>query len=482
VKKADMTDRPDKPIDLRELAPLAPELALALASVSSDIAMVIDPAGVIQSVSLGNPKLSEATSGWVGRHWSDTVTQGSRAKVDQLIDEACVAGLARRREVSLLANSGSDIPMAYSAIRLGESGPLIAAGRDMRAIAAIQQHFIQTQQEMEQTYWSRRQSEARYRLLFQVATDAVLVVDALTLQVVEANPAAADLLGVAQDSLAGSEASLAMDAAFQPAFLELLTTARTTGQPAEIRSRMAGGITTVAVAATPFRADNSLLLMVRVRPLDGVQGGSPRVQPAEFVEKMPDAVVVTDSSGGILMANPAFARLCERGGETQLKGRRVDAVLAELAPYMSRLVGEARRRGLAGPLKVVLNTGALPAITVEVVATMLDEGDQECIGLKLRILRAEEVPHSSATEELNRALSLLMVQLGEANLDVLVDRAGLLVQKHLLKSACERAQGDAATAAATLGLSVAELQRRLRESDLPDLDGPSESAPSGFLN
>lgn len=476
-----MTDRPDKPINLQGLAPLAPELALALATVSSDVALVMDATGVIQSVSLGNTQLSDATRDWVGRHWSDTVAKSSRAKVDQLIGEASTAGLARRREVSLMADGVAGIPMAYSAIRLGEDGPLIAAGRDLRAIAAIQQHFIETQQELEQSYWSRRQREARYRLLFQVATDAVLVVDALSLNVVEANPAAVELLGGTVDTLVDSAALRWIEPGWQPAFSELLVTARTTGRPSEIRSRLAHGGAKVAVAATPFRADNTLLLMVRVRPADMMEHPG-AAHPAELVEKMPDAVVVTDSNGAILMANPAFARLCETGAELPLKGQRVDAVLAELEPYMARLVGDARRRGLAGPVTVTLRSADLSALRVDVVATMLDEGDQECIGLKLRLLRSDPPPLARATDELSRALGLLMAQLGEEKLDLIVDRAARLVQRHLLASALDRAEGDRAMAAQTLGISINELEGRLFEIGLDDLSVAVEPKPGGFLN
>lgn len=473
--KANMTDRPDKSMDLRELAPLAPELALALATISSDIALVINSDGVIQSVSVCDAKLTEATSDWVGRHWGDTVTKESRAKVDQLLEEACTAGLTRRREVSLLSQSGADIPMAYSAVRLGNGGPLIAAGRDMRAIAAIQQHFIQTQQEMEQSYWARRQAESRYRLLFQVATDAVLVVDALTMQVVDANQAATDLFGLPLESLVGIDAARSFDPTSHPAFTELLTSTRTTGLPAEIRARIAGSAALVAVAATPFRADNALLLMVRARPLET----SLQQDPVQFVEQTPDAVVITDSSGNILMANPAFARLCDASGATQLKGRRIDAVLAGLAPHLPKLISEAQRKGLAGPLPVALDA---PAMSVEVVATMLDEGDQSCIGLTLRTLRLPVLPTDGFDDELGLELANLTSRLGELKLTDLLISASQMIERHLLRVAFERANGNAEVAAKVLGLPLPVLERQLFELGLQREEGTHGVPPSGFLN
>ncbi len=48
---------------------------------------------------------------------------------------------------------------------------------------------------MERDYSRLRHVETRYRLLFQVTSEAVLVVDAATHKVLEANPAAAQLFG-----------------------------------------------------------------------------------------------------------------------------------------------------------------------------------------------------------------------------------------------------------------------------------------------
>ena len=47
---------------------------------------------------------------------------------------------------------------------------------------------------MERDHWKRHQADARYRQLFQVATDAMMVVDALTMTIFDANRAGARLL------------------------------------------------------------------------------------------------------------------------------------------------------------------------------------------------------------------------------------------------------------------------------------------------
>jgi transcriptional regulator PpsR len=478
-----MNNRPDKPLDLGGLAPHATVLASALATVATDIALVIDSAGVIQNVSTAHTELSRAASGWVGQHWGDTVSQESRRKVEQLLDEAGEAGVSRKREVNLVADAGASIPMAYTAIRLGAGGPLIAVGRDLGAIAAIQQRFVQSQQDMEQTYWKKRQAESRYRLLFQVATDAVLVVDALTLQIVEANEAAARLFHLPATALVGCGADAGIDAGSRPVFHELLVTARTTGQPAEVRARVATSLGLISVAATPFRAESSLLLMVRARAVELPHPAQPATRDlTDFVDRTAEAVVVTDSSGNILMANPAFTRMCERTGETQVKGRRLDEALRSLSSLMPGLLAEVRRRGLAGPLNARVGEGPLPALDIDIVATLLEEGDQECIGFTLRPREARPLPLQLSVDELVKAFTQLTSLLGSLPLADLMTEATHLAERHLVNSALEHANGNRAIAAEVLGIGLNDLGMRMRHLDLLPRDSGGGKLPPPLLN
>ena len=147
--------------------------AEAFVSLASDIALVLDASGVVLNVAQGGAApLAPAAHEWIGRAWVDTVTGDTRAKVHALLKDMASTGIARRREVNHPSATGVDIPVAYTAMQLGEHGPVLVVGRDLRAVAAIQQRFVDAQREMERGYWRTRQSESRYRLLFQVANDA----------------------------------------------------------------------------------------------------------------------------------------------------------------------------------------------------------------------------------------------------------------------------------------------------------------------
>ena len=483
-----MSPSPPDMADLGALAGLAPALATTFASIASDIALVIDADGVIRSVALGDAPISRQVGHWVGLPFIDTVTQGTRGKITQLLDEVDATGVSRRREVNLPGAEGLEIPVAFAAIRLGANGPVLAVGRDLRAIAAIQQRFVEAQQELERDYWRQRQAEGRYRLLFQVATDAVMVVDATSLTIVEANRAAAELFGCAADQLVGLAATVGIDPASRPAVDQLLVTARSTGRPAEIRARLGAQspallMPLVDVSATPFRTaaegSSQQLLLVRVRSAEPRSGDTTH-RFSQFVENTPDAVVITDSAGRVHSANQAFMNLCPAGlTDAQLRGRTLSEVLGDPSHRLAALVGEVRRNGIASHVRAPVGSlggerAGATALEVEVSAALLAEGDQECIGFTLRrqdALAALPVP---PLDGLVAAIETLAAQLGRVSLPELMQEATHVAERHLIQTALERSRGQVATAAAWLGITVDSLVLRLRRHGLavPGLDGP----------
>ena len=75
-------------------------------------------------------------------------------------------------------------------MRAGIPGRIVAFGRDLRAVSSLQRRLVDAQQSMERDYVRIRHVETRYRLLFQMASDAVLIVDDAAHKVMDSNPAA----------------------------------------------------------------------------------------------------------------------------------------------------------------------------------------------------------------------------------------------------------------------------------------------------
>jgi hypothetical protein len=146
--------------DLAALSAWAPELAETFVALASDIALVLEEQGLIRKVAQHPERPLVVANDWVGRHWADTVRDDSRAKVEQMLADVAATGIARRREINHpQAAPAQSLALAYTAIRLGEQGPILAVGHDLRAQAEMQQRFLAAQQALEQSYWQSRQHE-----------------------------------------------------------------------------------------------------------------------------------------------------------------------------------------------------------------------------------------------------------------------------------------------------------------------------------
>jgi hypothetical protein len=153
-------DRPPDPLggaghpaDLQVLAAWAPEIADTFVALSCDIALVIDGSGRIVNLAQHGAH-PIAPVAWVGQVWLDTVSSDSQVKVEQMLAEVAAAGQARRRELNHPEAVGGPTPVAYSAARLGDQGPTLAIGHDLRAQAALQQRFLAAQEALERSYWN----------------------------------------------------------------------------------------------------------------------------------------------------------------------------------------------------------------------------------------------------------------------------------------------------------------------------------------
>ena len=437
-----MNDTAGTAPDLGALSHWAPELARTFVSLASDIALVIDDSGVIRNVAQGHTEpIAPGASDWIGRPWVDTVSLNTRLKVEHLLSEVSTRGIARRREVNHTLTAGSSLPVAYTAIRLGANGPVLAVGRDLRSIAAIQQRFIDSQQDLERAYWKARQAESHYRLLFQVATDAVLVIDPQTLLILEANQAAARLFDCLPEQMTGRHATFGFESRSRNAMTELLTNALSTGQTGEIRARLLASTAQASVAATAFRSGDTTRLLVRVRSVDADptsrESGMTLARPVIDAQ---DSVVVTDSSGRVLVANPAFVGLLNLPDETAARGRYLSDWLGLPDRPLLQLVAQVRREGIVRRS----NSWAWPELggaaqPVEVSAMLLTEGDQECIGFTVHPLAAEAAPDAAALPgALTEGLALLAAQTGVLPLPDVLREATALVEQHFRQLAARR--------------------------------------------
>ena len=296
-----------------------------MADRDADVALVVDKSGVIRDVAIGSEDLSKAgLGGWVGVAWTDTVTSDSRHKVEELMREAALKLPTRWREVNHIAPGGGHVPMRYSALQVRDDGRVVAFGRDLRPLANLQQQFVDAQMSIERDYARLRQTEFRYRLLFQIASEAIIIADATTSCITEVNPAALALIGEPSKKIAAQTLIELIDAADAPALQDLLATVRSTGAGESIPVRLAGLDRKVIFSASFFRQGSCALILARLSPvetqaLESTQKANARL--VKIMEGLPDGFVVTDLDARILTANTAFLDFTQLSNQEQARGQ-----------------------------------------------------------------------------------------------------------------------------------------------------------------
>ena len=462
----------------KTLGDLNAEAAAKLIAAAADIALVVDSKGVIRDVAIGGDSLAvEGWDKWIGLRWIDTVTVESRVKIEDMLREAVGAKqYPRSRQVNHASKQGNDVPIRYSAIEVGENGRIVAVGRDMRAVAALQQRLVETQQTMEREYSRLRQAETRYRLLFQIADEAVLVIDAASMKIIESNPAAIRLLSAAAKRLGGRSFPDLFDANGAKSIHAHLSAVLSSGRSADVIVKLSEGAQEFVVTASMFRQENVSYFLVRLWPV----GAGRNVAVAErsrifdFVNMLPDGFVVTDFDCKILKVNSTFLEICQIASEAQTIGQSLDRWLGRHDVDVKVLAHNLKERGAIRNFSTVIRGDFGAYEDVEVSAVSVADGEAPSLGFTIRLADRRTAPIISGNRNLPRSVEQMTELVGRVSMKELVRDTTDIIEKLCIEAALELTGDNRASAAEMLGLSRQSLYSKLRRLGLGDLDGDDD--------
>jgi transcriptional regulator PpsR len=450
------------------------ETAAHLVGAVADIALVLEGDGTVRDVAFGSDELADELDGtWIGRSWSELVAPDSRGKVADLLREAARSGVTRWRHVNHPAPRGGDLPILYCAVPVGGQGRIVALGREQRAAATLQQRLVDVQQSMEREYGRLRQLELRYRILFETAGEAILVVDAASRRIVEANPAAARLLGEPASRLVGRTFPDGLQPASTETVQALLASVRATGRGEEVRAAAEDGETRLVVAAQLFRQEGTALFLIRLTPLgaDG-SGASPpaaRSPVADLAQHAPDGLVVTGSDGRIVSANAAFLDMVQIPTEAQAKGESLERWLGRPGVDLNVLIANLRQHGTVRLYATTLRGEYGASMEIEVSAVTVPADGQAMLGFVIRNVGRRAPEPSRAARQLPRSVEQLTELVGRVPLKDLVRETTDVIERLCIEAALELTGDNRASAAEILGLSRQSLYVKLRRYGLGDL-------------
>lgn len=468
----------------KSLEALDAQGAASLIEAAADIALVLDRRGVIQDISVSLEDLPpDSYAGWKGRPWQDVVTLESRPKVESLLGDAATGETRRWRHINHPLERGADLPMLYSAVRMGNKGRMVAFGRDLRALSSLQQRLVDAQHTLERDYWRLRHVETRYRLLFDMAAEAILVVDAGTSKVVEANPAALELLGLPSRRVTGQTFPLGLPDKGLRDVNAMLAKVRSTGRSDEVRVRQTPG--DLIISATQFTQENAKLMLVRMRPARQA-GAAPVTSTAkarqafiQVVERAPDGFVVTDFDGRVLMANAAFVELTQSASEEQVQGQSLDRWLGRPGVDLSVMLATLRQQGSVRLFASSLRGDQGAQADVEISAVAVADGDPPCLGFTVRHVGRRLGGDTQAGKSAPRSVEQLTQLVGRMPLKDLVRESTDLIEQLCIEAALKLTQNNRASAAEMLGLSRQSLYVKLHRHGLGDLGADNDQSSQG---
>ena len=449
-------------------ADLDAEAAAKLISAASDVALLLGPDGVVADIAFGSEELSKAVEGnWAGRKWLDTVSADSRSKVEALLQEAATNEITRWRQINHPSADGrSSVLVQYCALRIGPAGRVIAVGRNLLPLVELQQRLVSAQQSLERDYWRLRQVETRYRMLFQMASEAVLIVDAATGRIEESNPTANELLGDEGHSLVGETFPLGLDAASESTSQMLLSRLRKSGRSEKIDIGLARAAGRHELTVSPLRQGDDVLFLVRVSNAEAAVANSAlpeaRTRLLKLVDSAPDGVVVTDAEGHVLTANAAFLEMAQLTTEDQARGALLGQWLGRRgAVDFEVLIANLRRHQAIRLFSTSLSGEHGLSVDVEVSAITVN-GDGTTFGFVVRDVGRRLAPPQAEKGTSSRTVEQLMELVGRVPLKELVRESTDLIEKLCIEAALELSGHNRASAAELLGLSRQSLYVKLR--------------------
>lgn len=458
------------------LAGLDSQTAASLISAAADVALILDEHGVIQDVAFGNDELRHGHQDWLGKPWLQTVTIESRPKVEEMLSEAVSSGSAKWRHINHPSADSADLALLYTIVPLSrEAGPhrSVAFGRDLRSQVALQQRLVSAQLSMERDYWRLRHVETRYRLLFQVAAEAVLILDATTEKLEEANPAAYKLLGD-KSRVANWTLTQSLDSLSVPAVLQMFAALRLRGRADPITVCFSDSPDVYTLSGSLFRQENSTHFLVRVTPL------KPTVSSTEsaltqmllrVIDSAPDAFVVTDMDGRVLTVNRAFLELTQLASEALVRGELLQKWLGRSGVDMNVLISNLRQRGTVRLFATTLQGEYGSTAEVEISAASVTTGDQPCLGFTIRDIGRRLTNEPALTsKDLPRTAGQMTELVGRVPLRDIVRETTDLIEELCIQAALELTGDNRAAAAEMLGLSRQSLYVKLKRFGVGDLE------------
>ncbi|MEL6187595.1 MAG: transcriptional regulator PpsR, partial [Myxococcota bacterium] len=349
---------------------------------------------------------------------------------------------------------------------------------DLREIANLQQQLVGAQQTMEREYARLRHLETRYRLLFQISTEPVLIAETSSDRISEVNPAAAELFGETTDRLVGRNLASVFSTEAWPQMRSMLDEVKVTGASRDVQVGLPFSETTVRASASLFRRESSSFYLVRLNAA-GAGGESLAGEDSRLLEVLrglPDAFVLIDSERRVIAVNGSFLDLAQLATEQQARRASLEDWLGRPGVDLNILMANLREHGSVRNFATVLRGQFGSVEEVEVSGVAATTGTEPCYGFMIRPVISRFDLETPLGGELPSSVQQLTGMVGRVPLKEIIRRTTDVIESLCIEAALEVSGDNRASAAQMLGLSRQSLYAKLRRHGIGDLDGGSSDS------
>lgn len=433
-----------------------------------DVALVIDQDGVIKDIAGERDSISRLRAkDWSGRRLEDVVGPASRAKISQIINGSTPNDSDVSYVVDHPVADDESIHVRYCAITSGTRHGTVLLGRDFSAGRALQNRLLDSQQSIEHRFERQRQDEARYRMLFQIASDAIVVVDAASGKIMEANQASVEFLGSEVRGTNGRRFSALFGKSDRAAIEDLLSKVQNSGSPSTVRASLNHSSKPVLVRVTLCRTGETSTFLIQLENTERTdQAVAPDQNLLALIRVANEAIVLTDDSGFILWGNQSFIDLTQSGAIDRIMDRFLgdyfDSAELDVGITLANVLRHERLRMLPATLRGI--SGQITHVELSIVK--LAHSFPPGFGIVARNVMSRPTDRGRQAQQWPHPGEAIEDLVGKVPLKELVRYEIDVLEKKCITAALKITGNNRAAAAKVLGLSRQGLYTKMHRYSL----------------
>lgn len=445
-----------------------------IAQASADISFVLDDSGSIQDIYSHNQSLiKQIPDDLIGRLWIDVVETDSRKKVQYLLDDANLNQVSKFRQINLTSNEKNlSLPIMCASIKALSNQKIIVIGRNLAEVAQLQQDLVAAQKKISQNYLQINQLEERFRSIFEIGTESIIILQADGgYPIIEMNNNAIKRLLIAKNNYIGKSFLSLLPADELSKVTSLFQEMLATGESKDLDVSFVGD-KKIRVSTSSFINSGRPHLLLNLKPLELAQSAQLLESDSltvKAIENNSYGFVVCTPEGLILKANKAFIKLSNAKGEQELIGTAIQNYLgsetADFAQMMQSLKGKASAQSCISSISN--NSSGIKLVDISAVSVA---HPRACVGMIFRQMDSRQNKDKRIDKKLVRSSEELSMLVGKVPLKDILTETTDLIEQLCIKAALDLSNDNRVSASEILGLSRQSLYIKLRKYGLVDSD------------